>query len=758
MLNDLQDLAVLLPVVALLVPIGLTLYIVWRAERVSDADRVAVWFSCVRFLRWLVTGTFLAWWVTTDVAHWKPRFYSFLGAHELLAFPGANFLALLFFWLPPILAVVLCQTLFQPVYSAVRGIEWTRAELASQMVYSLGASFLPLLLMTYGLTGIFSNQSVQGFVFSLFLAFACAIFFGRRMRRLLQLSPNALTTGELRDRVFFLASRLRVKLQQVYLLPPSKSRLANAFARSGSSILLTHYLLSHLTRREVDAVVAHELAHVKHDHPRLLGFALMGGFVAVAVLYFAYPWPPLWKPLFDVMFVVIPLLTYYFIARRFEFVADATSVRTTGDPEAMITGLVKLHRLNLMPLQWGKWNEKLLTHPSTVRRAEAIARVAQIPDNYVAQLLERSVQESSQPAAPEPHATEHYPLPSAERLRQKVFSTEWKQGRSGRSFLLSFMLMVLLPGLLLRGLGAVGILSSPLIAFPLVLVLCVSAFLLLLDVLPFLGSSRLQRGMLARAKSDAVVPADVLTRGEALLVGLSPGPGPRIFEGHHSWDAGFLYFAGDRLCYCGEEARFSLRRDQVTAVRPGPGMPGWFRPQSLYLVWRDAESGCSAIFNVRPLAVHSVLAMNREVRRLAEQIESWRATSPTTSPATNNDTCSDSGAGNMLPAPDVRAVTGTAIAEAVKPQQLFSLMLITGFFAGMFASFLGLPFAGIFPVFGYDADSAAASTGISGWYAVICSIVLFLLFVIPSLRARNSSVSLPAIAPVDPPPPPPIST
>src|SRR4029077_5667388 len=151
----------------------------------------------------------------------------------------------------------------------------------------------------------------------------------------------------------------------------------------------------------------------KHDHPRLLGFALMGGFAAVAVPYFAYPWPPLWKPLFDVLFVVIPLLTYYFIARRFEFVADATSVRTTGDPEAMITGLVKLHRLNLLPLQWGKWNEKLLTHPSTVRRAEAIARVAQIPNSYVAQLLERSVQESaSQPAAREPDVAEHYPLPS----------------------------------------------------------------------------------------------------------------------------------------------------------------------------------------------------------------------------------------------------------------------------------------------------------------------------------------------------------
>jgi len=744
-LTNSPAISILLPVIALLPPIGVTMYIVRRARGVVEEDRVALWFSCVRFLRWLVIGTLLAWWVTTDLVHWKQRFILFLTIHEMLAFPGANYLALLFFWLPPMLVVVICQTLFQPVHSGVRGIAWTRGELARQMTYSLGASFLPLLFVTSGIAGI-SGDSFLSFLLAFVLAFACAIFFGRRLRKLLQLSPNALTIGELRDRAFFLASQLRVTLQQIYLLPPSKSRMANAFARSGRSILLTHYLLSHLTRREVDAVVGHELAHLKHDHPRLLGFSLMGGLAAVAIPYFFFSGPAIWKPLFDVLFVAIPLLTYYFVARRFEFTADATSVRVTGDPEAMITGLVKLHRLNLLPLQWSKWSEKLLTHPSTVRRAHAIARLAQISDDRVAQLLAPSVQSvPSSPGEGASTASDHYPLPSPDNLKQKVFSTQFKQSLSARSYLLCFVIVVALPALLLRGLAALQAFDSGFLVFAVALFCSALVFLLFLNFLPLLGCARLQGRMRQRAESEGVVPADALRRGDATLVGLSPGPAPRIFEGNYSWDAGYCFISGDRLCYCGEETRFSLQRDQIVASQLGPGMPGWFRARSLYIVWRDAESGASAIFNIRPLGVRSVLKMNRTVGELAKRIESWRTAQ--VRPDSTSASC------QQFPVPDVRAVTGTSISDAVKPEKLLSLFVVIGFLSGIFAWFLGLLFEGIF--FGYDADFPISFHVVSGWYAVLCSLALFLLLMLPLVLARKATVSLTAATRASPPPPPP---
>jgi Zn-dependent protease with chaperone function len=741
-------LSAVLPPAALFLPLALTLWVRRKARNVSDENRVGVWFSCVRFLRYLSIATLLCWWVATDIVDWKHVFDLFLIAHGFAKFPGVAIFSLVILWLPPVFVVMLCQVLFQPVYSGVRGVQWTRAELARQSFYSFAATFFPLLLVISGFNNLFQSGGIRSLLFSYFLAAAFAIFFGRRLRKELQLSPNALTTGELRDRAFFLAGQLGIKLQQIYLLPPNKSRMANAFARSGRSILFTHYLLTHLTRREVDSVVAHELAHIKHDHPRFLGFALMSGFAAVAVPYFAFPWRPHWKPLFDVLFVVIPLLTYYVVARRFEFTADATSVRLTGDPAAMITALVKLHRLNLLPLQWGKWNEKFLTHPSTIRRADAIARLAHLSDACVAQLLRDSAQSSASPQTTVPADTsQFYPLPTPSGIAQKVFSTEFKHTLTLRSYLLSLLFVAALPALLLRALAALEIFNSGFLAFVITLFITAGLFLVYLNFLPFFGYPKMARKMIVRAESEAVIPRQTLRGGEATLVGLSPGPAPRIFEGNYSWDAGFLFFSGERWLYVGEETRFSLRRDQVVTVQLGPGMPGWFRARSLYIVWRDSPSSSSVIFNVRALAVRSVLAMNRSVRQLAEQFESWRAGS--------NPTSSSSAVCEELPPPDVRAVTGTSLHEAGKPERLPGFFILIASIAGVIANFLHLPIEGVAPMFSYPADAEVSDASISGWYAIVTSCFLFFLLIAPALRARNSSVTLPANTNAAVPPPSP---
>jgi hypothetical protein len=368
-------------------------------------------------------------------------------------------------------------------------------------------------------------------------------------------------------------------------------------------------------------------------------------------------------------------------------------------------------------------------------RAGAIARLASLPDDRVAQLVQESMGSSASPDDGSAGAAQFYTLPTPASIAQKVFSTDFKQTQTLRSYLGSLFLIVALPALLLRAFATLGIFDSGLPAFALTFFFCAACFLLFLNFLPFFGYPKMAGRMLAHVESEGIIQREILNSGTAALVGLSPGPAPRIFDGHYSWDAGFLFFSGDRLCYVGEETRFSLRRDQIAAFQLGPGMPSWFRARSLYIVWRESPSSPSVIFNLRPLAVHSVRAMNRTVLHLEKQFESWRSGS--------NLASASCAACDELPLPDVRAVTGTSLSEAGKPERLPGLFILVASIAGAIGNFLNLPIEGIAPMLSYGTDSGVTYVSISGWYAMITSCFLLCLLLAPTYRSRNSAVALP---------------
>jgi hypothetical protein len=109
-----------------------------------------------------------------------------------------------------------------------------------------------------------------------------------------------------------------------------------------------------------------------------------------------------------------------FRMRRFERVADREAVALTGDPEAYVTALVKLTRLNLLPLSWGKWEGRLLTHPSGSHRVQAVARLGGIAPERLEQLL----------AAPE-NDPERYAVPPG-AAHERVLSSAYKRDRALR--------------------------------------------------------------------------------------------------------------------------------------------------------------------------------------------------------------------------------------------------------------------------------------------------------------------------------------
>jgi hypothetical protein len=110
-----------------------------------------------------------------------------------------------------------------------------------------------------------------------------------------------------------------------------------------------------------------------------------------------------------------------------------------------------------------------------------------------------------------------------------------------------------------------------------------------------------------------------------MFVGLSPEPRPLVYDGNWDWDVGFLTLSAERLDYQGEQARFTLRREQVTEIRVAKGAPQWSDPHWVYLSWRDGESGRTGVFPLILPAVRSPWGLARQVRDLHRVLLSWKS-------------------------------------------------------------------------------------------------------------------------------------
>jgi Zn-dependent protease with chaperone function len=96
------------------------------------------------------------------------------------------------------------------------------------------------------------------------------------------------------------------------------------------------------------------------------------------------------RPLLDIFFLLIPVLTSYYFSRRFEYAADAASVEYTHDAEAAIRGLANLHRLTQVPTDCDRLSELFLTHPAFTRRAWAIGESSRMPADRLSEVIHQA--------------------------------------------------------------------------------------------------------------------------------------------------------------------------------------------------------------------------------------------------------------------------------------------------------------------------------------------------------------------------------
>ena len=211
---------------------------------------------------------------------------------------------------------------------------------------------------------------------------------------------NPLEEGELKSRITALMENLGFKSSGIFIMDASKrSGHSNAyFGGMGKSkrIVLYDTLVKQLTTDELEAVLGHELGHYKLHHIlRKICIMLPLEFVMMFVLYkiaqshllytgfgFAIAEGMIVPLQFIGLFlsslvanslteILSPIMN--FSSRKDEYAADKFSAELTKNPDALISGLIKLNSENLSELLPPKlyviWN---YSHPTLVERIKAL--------------------------------------------------------------------------------------------------------------------------------------------------------------------------------------------------------------------------------------------------------------------------------------------------------------------------------------------------------------------------------------------------
>lgn len=223
-----------------------------------------------------------------------------------------------------------------------------------QLLAALGGLTAAVGYWAGGLLGLFFYAAVA-------IAISLAAYFGRDRAMLLALRARRIQpwqAPELAAAVLMLSRRAGIQPPPLYWVDWARPNAFVVGRGRNPAIVVTRGLLQHVPRAEIEAVLAHEIAHIRHGD---LSLAVVASGLAGAVGWGAYlsgwshllavlagigqPGGPGGALLIAGMLFGVPLLALLLrmaLNREREFAADRGAAALTGSPRALARALLRL--------------------------------------------------------------------------------------------------------------------------------------------------------------------------------------------------------------------------------------------------------------------------------------------------------------------------------------------------------------------------------------------------------------------------------
>jgi heat shock protein HtpX len=194
-----------------------------------------------------------------------------------------------------------------------------------------------------------------------------------------------------------LAEKMGIPMPRLWVLPePSPNAFATGRNPAHSSVAVSAGLLDIMSDQEVEAVIAHELAHIKHRDILISSIAATLGAAITGLARMAFFFggrrdeedsSPAAGLFFMILAPISALLIQMAVSRTREYAADAAAARYTGSPMGLVNALRKLDNwskripmesspamshMYIFPTLKGGLAALFSTHPATEKRIAAL--------------------------------------------------------------------------------------------------------------------------------------------------------------------------------------------------------------------------------------------------------------------------------------------------------------------------------------------------------------------------------------------------